>query len=126
MITRAGPDPPAPAELAKEMSRKRSHFGSPALMSENLLFLKQPLLAGLSVGISPPRGSQPRVIASQADLVCPQAPIPQHPRPPHQLSSEHNTATSRPCERSERSAKTPQLLRWTGKELVAGPGGEQT
>lgn len=89
MITRAGPDPPAPAELAKETSRKRSRFGSPALTSENLLFLKQPLLAGMPMGVSPPRGPQPGVMASQADPVCPHAPKPQHPCPPHQLSSEH-------------------------------------
>lgn len=52
MITRAGPDPPAPAELAKAASSEGRRFGSAALLSKDLLFPKQLLLAGMSMGIS--------------------------------------------------------------------------
>lgn len=52
MITRAGPDPPAPAELAKAVSSEGRRFGSAALLSKDLLFPKQLLLAGMSMGIS--------------------------------------------------------------------------
>lgn len=52
LLTRAGPDPPAPAELAKAVSSEGRRFGSAALLSKDLLFPKQLLLAGMSMGIS--------------------------------------------------------------------------
>lgn len=63
MITRADPDPPAPAELAKGVSSEERRFGSAALLSKDLLFLKQLLLAGMSMGISLARDSQPARLA---------------------------------------------------------------
>lgn len=122
-ITQAGPNPPAPAEMAKGVSSEGSRFGCPVLPREDRLLLKKPLLAGVCGHL--PSSWLPAQGDRQPGCPClslgphPAAPPPHHPCPPHQLSSKHppwRLAVTVP------SYCTPAWAPAVGRGWLSGPG----